>query len=115
MAIRPMCVVEPASAPSVVIGSSQVLAACATVSISASCVGEEDRIEEAGLGTPREVAEIVYVGQRQRRGVGMPPRCFVVAAALDEKIEVELAWSSSCPHCAAGAYTAASWRDTNRA
>ena len=36
VAIRPMWLVEPAMAPRVVIGSSQVLAACATVSISAS-------------------------------------------------------------------------------
>ena len=65
-------------------------------------VGEEDRIEEASFGAPRDVAKILDVGQRQRRGVGMPPRRLVVAAALDEEIEMELALASS-PHCAAGA------------
>ena len=39
----------------------------------------------------READIVVDVGQRQRRRIGVPPACLMVAAAVDEEVEMELA------------------------
>jgi hypothetical protein len=54
-------------------------------------VGQEDRIEQTGLGLLRHLNRVLDVGQRQLRRLGMTPRGFVVAPALDEQIEMHMA------------------------
>src|SRR6185437_16530441 len=61
------------------------------IAVERELVGEEDRIEQPGFGALRHVLEIADVGERQRRRLGMPPRRLVVAAAVDEQVEVHLA------------------------
>ena len=53
-------------------------------------VRQEDGVEQPGLRAAREILVVADVGERQRRSVGMAPRGFVVTAAVDEEIEVEL-------------------------
>ena len=86
-----MRVVTPARAASVVIGSSQVRGARADVVAHGQGVGEEDGIEQAGFRLAGEVGVVADVGQRQRRGGWMAPCGLVVAAAMDEEVEVKLA------------------------
>ena len=58
-------------------------------------VGEEDRIEQPGLGALRQVLVVADVGQWQRRGCRMPPRRLVMAPAVNEQIEMQLALHGS--------------------
>src|SRR6185369_6733436 len=53
-------------------------------------VGQEDGVEQPGLGPLRQILVVADVGQRQRRRQRMPPRRLVVAAAVDEQIEMQL-------------------------
>ena len=53
-------------------------------------VGQEDGVEQARLCPLRQILVVADVGQRQRRGQRMPPRRFVVAAAVDEQVEMQL-------------------------
>ena len=75
-----------------VTGSSQVRGARGHVVAGGERVGQEDGIEQAGFGFAREVGVVADVGQRQRRGGRMAPGGFVMAAAVDEEVEVQLAW-----------------------
>ena len=54
-------------------------------------VGEEDGIQLGRLGREREIAVIGEVAQRLLRRGGMAPGRLVMAAAVDEEIEVKLA------------------------
>ena len=53
-------------------------------------VGEKDRVEQRRLGPLRQILVIADVGQRQRRGVRMPPRRLVVAAAVHKQVQMQL-------------------------
>ena len=53
-------------------------------------VGQEDGIEQPGLRPLRQILVVADVGQRQRRRQRMPPRRLVVAAAVDEQVEMQL-------------------------
>lgn len=53
-------------------------------------VGEEDRVEQRRLGALRQILVVANVGQRQWRGVGMPPRGLMMATAVDEQVQVQL-------------------------
>jgi hypothetical protein len=52
-------------------------------------IGEEDRIEPRRLGLLGEVGVIVDIHQRARIRPGMIPRGLVVAAGLDEEIQMD--------------------------
>jgi hypothetical protein len=91
VAMRPIRLVDTASAASTVSGSSQVRAACAASPPERQLVGEEDRIEQRGFGPPRQV--LVIGGCRSAPAATsrrMPPRRLVVAAAAEKQIEVQL-------------------------
>jgi hypothetical protein len=53
-------------------------------------IGEEERIEQRCLGALCQVLVIADVGQGQRRRTPMPPRRLVMAATVDEQVEVQL-------------------------
>ena len=53
-------------------------------------VGQEDRIEQACFCPLRQILVVADVGQRQRRGSWMPPRCFMVPAAMYEQVQMQL-------------------------
>jgi len=52
-------------------------------------VGQEDRVEGGALGFPGKAPVEVEIGQRERRGFGVPPGRLMVAAALDEQVKVQ--------------------------
>ena len=54
-------------------------------------VGEKDRVQPGLLGPLRQVAIVVDIRQRQRRCARMAPGRLVMAAALNEQIEMNLA------------------------
>ncbi len=60
-------------------------------------IGEKDRIEQRRLGALRQILVVADVGQRQRRGMRMPPRRLVMAAAVDEQVEVQLPFHRTGP------------------
>ena len=45
-------------------------------------------LEQAGLGLLRHLDGVLDVGERQGRGLRMPPRRLMMAAALDEQVEM---------------------------
>ena len=90
MAISPIRLVATAMAASTVIGSSQVRARLGDILAERQLVGEEDRIEQRRLCPLGQILVIADVGQRQRRGRRMPPGRLVMAAAVDEQVQVQL-------------------------
>ncbi len=60
------------------------------VVVQRELVGEEDRIEQPRLRAAREIPVVADVAERERRGLRMPPRRFMMPAAVDEKIEMKL-------------------------
>ena len=52
-------------------------------------VGEEDRVERAGLGDAGELDVVLDVDRVERVRLGQPPRCLVVADVVEERVEVE--------------------------
>jgi hypothetical protein len=89
VAINPTRLVATAIAANTVIGSSQVRGAWAT-SPPNQLVGEENGIEHRCFGALRQIQVIVDVGQWQRRRSRMAPRRLVMAAAVDEQVEVQV-------------------------
>ena len=70
-------------------GSSHMRGACATSGPRAELVGEEDGVEQPRLGPLREVCVVADVGERERRGRRVAPGGFVMAAGMDEQVEVQ--------------------------
>ena len=62
-------------------------------------VGQEDRVEQAGLGPLRELTVVGDVGQRQRRTARVAPGRFVVTPAVDEQVQVHRAGHRASPRC----------------
>ncbi len=60
-------------------------------------IGEEDRVEFRRFRLARQILVVADVGQRQRRRVRMPPRRLVMAAAVKEQVEVQLARHRGLP------------------
>ena len=82
--------VAPARAASAVSGSSQIRGALAMSSPAARVSARKTEVETPGLGLLREIDVVTNIGQRQRRGRRMPPRRLMMAAAVNEQIEVQL-------------------------
>jgi hypothetical protein len=64
-------------------GLRHVLAKCKLIS-------EKDRVEQCSLCALRQIQIITDVGEGERCGRRVPPRCFMVAAAVDEQVEMQL-------------------------
>jgi hypothetical protein len=65
------------------------------IAVEGQLIGQEDGIEEACFRLPRQLLIVADVRQRERGRRGVPPRGFVMAAALDEQIEMQLAFHRS--------------------
>src|SRR5207237_7116866 len=61
-------------------------------------VGEENGIEQCGFGPLGQILVIADVGQWQRRRSRMAPRRLVMAAAVDEQVQVQLSSHRAGPY-----------------
>jgi len=56
-------------------------------------IGQKHGIEPGGFGQARCVCIEFQIGQRLGIGTGMAPRAFMVTAAHEKEVQVQLAWA----------------------